>query len=226
MVHSNGRCIVKKLDFFGPPPVTRVPAVLVPDGPSPLPGGLTRYAYRTHSGKILDFADPEHATIDIEDIAHNLARVCRFGGAVDDYYSVASHCVYVSRELEAAGSTRYVQAAGLLHDAAEAYLGDVVSGLKRLLPDYKSLELRWEARIQEHFGVYWAEGRVAREVKDADLRARLSEVRDLFDEYPYPREALLGGEGNREPYTTKCVAATPDVAEWAWLARARELGLW
>jgi len=187
---------------------------------------LPRNAYRTHSGVMLDFASPETAEIRVEDIAHNLARVCRFGGAVDDYYSVASHCVYVSRRLQDEGYSPYVCAAGLLHDATEAYLGDVVSGLKRIFPEYKALENRFEARIQEHFDVYWAEGPVARIVKDADLRARLAEARDLFREYPYPRELLLGGEGGRKAYVAPCVERTPDEAEFDWAARARELGLW
>lgn len=207
----------RKLDFFAPAPTPALPVT-----------ELARYAYRTYSGRMLDFSDPEHADIDAEDIAHSLARVCRYGGAVDGFYSVASHCVYVSRQLEAHGASPYVQAAGLLHDAAEAYLGDVVSGLKRLLPEYRLWEARWEARIEAHFDVHFSAGsgsRVYREVKDADLRARLSEIRDLFQEHPYPRELLLGGEGNRQPYEALVVAQTPDEGEWAWLVRARELGL-
>lgn len=204
---------MKQLDLFGPAPAPALPA-------------LPEYAYRTHRGHMLDFSRPQDATIDIEDLGHHLARVCRFGGAVDEYYSVASHCVYVSRELERAGYSGYVAAAGLLHDSTEAYLGDVVSGLKRLLPGYRDLEDAWERRLQEHFGVYWKEGRVRQIVKDADLRARLAEVRDLFHDTPYPRELLLGGEGDRKPYETRVVSEDPDTAEWSWLARARELGLW
>lgn len=191
-----------------------------------LGGTLPQYAYRTHTGKMLSFDDPEHAVIDAEDIAHNLARVCRFGGAVDGYYSVASHCVYVSQFLEDQGHSPYIQAAGLLHDATEAYLGDVVSGLKRLIPDYRALEDRWEARIQYHFDVYWSEGHVKRLVKDADLRARLAEAEDLFREFPYSRDLLLGGEGDRRRAPATCVEQTPDEAEWAWLTRARRLGLY
>lgn len=189
-------------------------------------GTLPQYAYRTPSGRMLSFDSPETAEIAAEDIAHNLARICRFGGAVDGYYSVASHCVYISHRLEAAGHSPYVVAAGLLHDATEAYLGDVVSGLKRLFPEYKVLENRWEARIQQHFDVHWSEGRVQQIVKDADLRARLSEARDLFRTNPYPRELLHGGEGGRKPYDAPCVEQSPDEAEWAWAARARQLGVW
>lgn len=182
--------------------------------------------YRTQSGRMMDLAAPETADIYLPDIAHHLARVCRFGGAVDGYYSVASHCVYVSRRLQDAGDSPYIQAAGLLHDATEAYLGDVVSWLKRLpeMAAYRELEHRWEERIQVVFDVYWADGPVRRIVKDADLRARLAEARDLFT--GYRRELLLGGEGDRRPYDARVVPATPDEAEWAFCARARELGLW
>lgn len=203
----------RKLDFFAP-------------APAPLSPKLPGNTYRTNSGLMLDLSDPENAVLSVEDIAHNLARICRFGGAVDGYYSVASHCVYVSRALEARGHSPYVVAAGLLHDSAEAYLGDVVSGLKRMMPDYKALEERWEARLQDYFDVRWKGGRVGLAVKDADLRARLSEVRDLFRETPYPREQLLGGEGDRAPFEEPVVEQTPDEAEFAWSARARELGLW
>lgn len=211
----------RRLDFFGPPPEPALPNPRAGLSPS-----LPANAYRTHRGHMLDFSDLANATIDIEDIGHHLARVCRYGGAVDDFYSVANHCTYVSRELGRAGYSPYIQAAGLLHDAGEAYLGDVVSGLKRLLPGYRELESVLETRIQDHFDVYWKAGRVYHIVKDADLRARLAEVRDLFRETPYPRELLLGGEGDRRPYETPVVAQTPDEAEWEWLARARELGLW
>lgn len=184
--------------------------------------------YRTCSGRMVDLLAPSTADIRLPDIAHHLARVCRFGGAVDSYYSVASHCVYVSRGLASAGYSPYIQAAGLLHDAAEAYLGDVVAGLKRspAMEAYRGLEHEWETVIQTVFDVHWSDGPVKRIVKDADLRARLSEIRDLFHEVPYPREALLGGEGDRQPYPAPVVPQSPEDAEWAYAARARELGLW
>jgi hypothetical protein len=181
-----------------------------------------KFAYRTHMGHMIDISKPEEIVFDLEDIAHNLARVCRFGGAVDGYYSVASHSVYVARELEREGASLAVVQAGLLHDATEAYIGDMVSALKALMPEYKALEKRYAHTIQQQFNVYF-EGRVV--IKDADLRARLSEIRDLFGERPYPRELLLGGEGDRVPFETRCVTQTPDEAEWTFLGEARRLGL-
>lgn len=180
-------------------------------------------AYRTHQGHMLDFADPDATVFDLQDIAHHLARLCRFNGSTDEFYSVASHSVYVALELERQGySTRVVQSA-LLHDSPEAYLGDVTSGLKRLLPEYRALEKRFAMLIEKRFGVYF-DGNPT--IKDADIRARLAEARDLFREYPYPRELLHGGEDGREAFTTPVVPQTPDEAEWAFMGLARRLGLW
>lgn len=183
---------------------------------------LNYNAYRTHSGVMLDLSAPESITFDVQDIAHHLARVCRYGGAVDEFYSVASHCVYICRELQRRGYPIDIQAAGLLHDAPEAFLGDMVSGLKRMFPAYKALEVRYARAIEAQFGVFF-EGNAT--IKDADLRARLAEVRDLFHDVPYPREQLLGGEGLRRPYDTVVVAVMPDVAEWDYMTEARRLGL-
>ncbi len=74
------------------------------------------------------------ADVNIKDIAHSLANICRFNGHVPRFYSVAQHSVYVARYLtEVMGQTPAVGLWGLLHDAAEAYLGDVCSPIKRRL---------------------------------------------------------------------------------------------
>lgn len=179
-------------------------------------------AFRTHSGVLLDLSRPEEADVRLVDIAHHLARVCRFGGAVDRFYSVASHSVYVSNILAAQTQPTGLALpalAGLLHDATEAYLGDMVSGLKRMFPEYKSLERRWEARIAEVFGVQLSHPAI----KSADLRARLSEARDLFTNYP--RHLLLGVGGEHEAWPTRCVEESPLDAEWRFLDCAGRLGL-
>ena len=72
--------------------------------------------------------DPRPEEVRIEAIAHQLGNLCRFNGACKVFYSVAQHSVLVSYLV----SKRYALA-GLLHDAAEAYLGDVIRPLKRFL---------------------------------------------------------------------------------------------
>lgn len=180
--------------------------------------------FRTYSGVMMDLRDPDPSKVRVADLAHHLAYIGRFGGAAHRFYSVASHCVYVSRRLAEEGHPPDVQLAGLLHDASEAYLGDVVSGLKRMLPEYRALEARWERMLEQLFGVQWVGDPV---IKNADVRARIAESRDLFSG-TYPQHALdVGGVRHADlvAYAAPVVAQTPDEAEFAWLSRAAELGV-
>ena len=182
-----------------------------------------RAPYRTASGRLLDLSRPDPDALDLEDIAHNLARLCRFNGAVDEFYSVATHSVYVARRLfEEYGHRSRIAAAGLLHDATEAYLGDVTSGLKRILPEYRELERAWAHAVERRFSVAFVGSAI---IKEADRRARLSEAVDMFGG-GYPRELLVGGENAAlQPYPVKCRVESPDESEFAFLGMARELGL-
>lgn len=92
----------------------------------------------TASGAFVDIVDPQVETIKLEDIAHALSLTCRFVGQCSQFYSVAEHSWNVARLLD--GTPLRVQLAGLLHDASEAYLADIPSPVKSLLPDYKALE--------------------------------------------------------------------------------------
>jgi len=83
---------------------------------------------QTISGRKFPLAEPDPNQIDIEDIAHALSMLCRFNGHCTQFYSVAEHSMHVSHEI-----SNDLALAGLLHDAAEAYLGDVPSPLKKEL---------------------------------------------------------------------------------------------
>jgi uncharacterized protein len=124
------------------------------------------------SGKYFDFLNPAGSHICIEDIAHALSHINRFTGHTRVPYSVAQHSYVVSCIVP------YKDAlAALLHDAAEAYLGDVSSPLKQLLPEYKVIERRVHAAIFERFGL---DPELPASVKEADLIALSTERRDLM----------------------------------------------
>lgn len=119
---------------------------------------------QTRSGACIDLQNPDMTLFCIEDIAWALSNLCRFNGHTKAFYSVAQHSVLVSKVIPQAFALE-----GLLHDAAEAYLGDVTSPLKDLLPAYRGLEAMFEDRLRAVFcrGREWP----TPVVKEADLWA-------------------------------------------------------
>lgn len=128
---------------------------------------------RTASGITFYPLDPRPEEILIEDIAHHLARICRWGGAVRSFYSVAEHSVLLSWHFEERGEPDMAKWA-LLHDAAEAYLGDVVRPLKPYFTEFGRFEAHLEKMIWQRFGL---EGELPAAVKAADT-AILGDERD------------------------------------------------
>ncbi len=113
---------------------------------------------RMLSGRRLDLLNPSPLDIEIEDIAHGLARVARWNGQTkgDHAFSVAQHCVLVEElavHLDAA-LDRKARLAALLHDAPEYVVGDMISPFKAALGlDYKAFENRLLAAIHIRFGL-------------------------------------------------------------------------
>ena len=105
----------------------------------------------TRSHKMFDPLNPNTSLIDITDIAHSLAMLCRANGHFRSFYSVGMHCVNCAREAMARGYSRKVQLACLLHDGSEAYLSDVTRPVKQELPQYKEIEEPLQNAIWEKF---------------------------------------------------------------------------
>ena len=109
----------------------------------------------TFSGKRFFPLDPRPEDICIEDIAHALARQCRFAGHVKGFYSVGEHSIHVALLLAYWGASVEVQLAGLLHDASETYLVDWPTPLKNshIGAGYRDAEDRLMVTILSHFGL-------------------------------------------------------------------------
>jgi uncharacterized protein len=168
---------------------------------------------QTYSGLAFYYEDPQPEDIRIEDIAHALARICRFCGHIRaPFYSVAQHSVKVSRIVPAGLALK-----ALLHDAQEAYITDVPTPLKMCLPDYQRIEDRVWGTIARKFGFC---DELEAEIKRADLVALATERRDLLGEPPQP---WCENATQFQPLATKIVPQLPEVAESLFMERFEEL---
>jgi hypothetical protein len=163
---------------------------------------------QTSSGTYFDFIDPDSSEFTIEDIAHALAHICRFTGHVRTFYSVAQHCVLGSFLVPPEHARAFV-----LHDAAEAFLGDVSSPLKQLLPDYKGIEARVEAAVLKRFGLPPV---LPLCIKAADLVMLATEKRDLMPRSDGPKWEVLQGY---HPLPERIIPWGPEHAREMYLTR-------
>src|SRR6202035_4654013 len=137
-----------------PPPQSQMMA-----GKLSAPGtSSTRAWQRMLSGRRLDLLDPSALDIEVEDIAHGLARVARWNGQTSGahIFSVAQHSLLVETlaHRRAPGLDRSRRLAVLLHDAPEYVIGDMISPFKAVIGDaYKTVERRLLAAIHRRFGL-------------------------------------------------------------------------
>ena len=135
----------------------------------------------TASGRIIDIRKPSPSEFTLNDIAFGLSRQYRYNGMTVLPYTVAQHSVIVSK-LCISPKAKIV---AMLHDASEAFLHDIPTPLKTILPEYRKIESSFQSAIME--GILW-EGfyenlqeadDVAEEVKAADHTALIHEVNSI-----------------------------------------------
>ncbi|MCK0198030.1 HD family hydrolase [Ancylobacter sp. 6x-1] len=168
---------------------------------------------RMLSGRRLDLLDPSPLDIEIEDIAHGLARVARWNGQTGGahIFSVAQHSVLVEeiavRQAEGRGAplAPRERLAMLLHDAPEYVIGDMISPFKAVLGgDYKSVEARLLAAVSLRFGlpVVWPATLVKR-VKEADRASAFLEATRLAGFAPEEARRFFGRPFPLDPATER-----------------------
>lgn len=165
----------------------------------------------TQSGARVDLASPSRMMITAEDIAHGLANLCRFNGHTREFYSVAQHSVLASTLVP-----KEHRLATLLHDATEAYVGDMVRPMKELLPDFARLEQGLWRTIAERFGVAQE---LPESVHTADCIMLATERRDLMPAHDEPWSVLEG----IEPADQTIHPWAPDVARRLFLEQLEAL---
>ena len=140
--------------------------------------GCVANTMKLRSGVYFDLNDPKPNQFTLADIAGALSKICRFGGQINWWYSVAEHSVHCAALAMKDGQSKWTCQAVLLHDAAEAFLGDVIKPLKIMLPEYSEIEKRVERVIAAKFRVdFEAHKEVIREIDHAML---IAERRKLF----------------------------------------------
>lgn len=160
----------------------------------------------THSGISFNLVEPDGDLIEIKDIAHALSHICRFTGHTNRFYSVAEHCVRASNHVAPEHKLE-----ALLHDATEAYLGDVSSPLKALLHEYRLIEFRLDCVIRERYGLPLKQ---SPEVKQADL-AMLAAERNWLMPETNEHWPLLDGV---TPAASISYPLHPEHAYWAFMS--------
>ncbi|MGI0021894.1 MAG: hypothetical protein ACRD9Q_03435 [Nitrososphaeraceae archaeon] len=133
---------------------------------------------QTYSGKKFILTDPRPEDIDIVDIAMSLTRMCRFNAHCLKFYSVAEHSIFVQTLV----TTPHLKLPALLHDAHEAYLGDIIRPIKgyiagRGIDVISTLSKKLDDCIAKSFGFnsYLFD---SKEIINADLVALATEKRD------------------------------------------------
>ncbi|WP_413943062.1 HD family phosphohydrolase [Bdellovibrio sp. HCB-162] len=165
----------------------------------------------TLSGNRFNILNPNPDAVKIEDIACALARQARFNGHTRFFYSVGQHSCLGAE----VSPTKEIALHMLFHDATEAYIGDLVSPVKALLPDFEIIESRIHWAISQKFNMEYPLPKV---VKQIDRRLLATEVRDLIT-----KDLGSWGIGQDEPFEFPIIPWPPEVTEARFLELARNL---
>jgi hypothetical protein len=164
---------------------------------------------QTYTGKQFYPLDPQKEDVDIRDIAHALSLICRYAGNCKEFYSVAEHSILISHAVPPNDAIY-----GLLHDAAEAYLGDVLRPIKQDLPELRQVEDRIQRMIYFHFNLSPI---VPHSVLRADSAILGDELKQVMSPPPAAWKLVY------PPLDVRIACSPPEIAERRFLARFHEI---
>jgi len=205
---------------------------------------------QTYSKIKFDALNPTPDMIDIRDIARGLALTCRFTGQCKEFYSVAQHSYYVSKLIEKKikhnnqllikkyytpefykqlypttmadheDVTPLISLCGLLHDASEAYIGDIPSPIKRILPEYQEMEKKIMGVVCEKFSLPQELPKIVKEIDSSILTTEANYLMvDIHPDQPQWEYASNGIDFFFQPTDWKR-------AEKLFLIQAQNLGIY
>lgn len=147
--------------------------------------------FRTFTGKVIDPENLKPEDIDPIDIARSLSLQCRYGGQIMRFFSVAEHSLNVMRHAQKyylaysrSINSTHIGLAALLHDASEAYMCDIPTPFKKLLPQYYDLESKVMKIIHQRFNIN-LDPYEKNVIENCDKEALNYEMPTLFN---YPQE--------------------------------------
>lgn len=178
---------------------------------------------KTYTGKTFFVTEPERTDFNISDVAHALSNLCRFGGHTKHFYSVAQHAIMVS---DIVGSLTdndpSLMLWGLMHDATEAYMIDLPTPIKNVMPQYRKREDKLMDLLIVAFKLppHGEAKQLPEVVKKADRVALVTEARQLMrrgvSDWSVEYKTL-------KPYKVLISNMTPSEAKTAFLTRYSEL---
>ena len=195
------------------------------------PRNAPRAWQRMLSGRRLDLLDPSPLDVEMEDIAHGLARVARWNGQTsgEHIFSVAQHTLLVEVVLGHAlpRADHRLRLAALLHDAPEYVIGDMISPFKAVIGgSYKAVEKRLLAAIHLHFGLPAVlPADIEALIKTADMGAAYLEATSLAGFSQAEARRLFGRDPKLNPATAETYLTpwSATKAERQFLARCQSL---
>lgn len=175
----------------------------------------------TYNGDYQDLDQFNIHKVSIEEIAHTLSNLCRYNGATHEFYSIAEHSLHMTQAyFNEGGKNHKIAAAILLHDASEAYVGDVPYHVKKTMPEFQELEDRIDRAIHTKYELYMYKDEQV--IKDLDRRICIDEMYWLLDRI----DPMIFEQGYDKPlgihlFETK----SPSTAYQEFMEMAKYLGL-
>jgi len=195
----------------------------------PKPKQPPRAWQRMLSGRRLDLLDPSPFDVEIEDIAHGLARVARWNGQTvgNHPFSVAQHSLIVEIVMRQKFPDMPADAAlmALLHDGPEYVIGDMISPFKSAIGEgYKAIETKLEAAIHLRFGLPAHPNReLKRQIKSADHVSAYFEAVHLAGFDKAEAEILFGSPNGIDPSDLPITPWSTQKAQTAFVERFHQL---